>query len=143
VEKTLSRTNLCRGVRPMNPCTNNMSTSKKRSRPAEDPDSISIEDGNDAAAEYNQRVLRRVQRALAREPDIDITTVLPSQYTSRLAGKKPSLCVEATCGKSAVSAMHLLSVSHNPSRRSSMHLTWETIQKHSLRPAYGPSHRLI
>jgi aminoglycoside phosphotransferase (APT) family kinase protein len=101
----------------MNPYTNNMSTSTERSRPAEDPDSTSLEDGKDTAAKYNQRVLRKLQRALAREPDIDITTVLPSQYTSRLAGKKPSLCVEASCGRSAVSEMHLLSVSHNANRR--------------------------
>jgi hypothetical protein len=100
----------------MNPRTNNMLTSRKGSRPAEDPDSIPIYDGNEAA-EYNQRMLRKLQRALAREPDIDITTVLPSQYTSRLAAKKPSLCAEATRGESAVSVMHLLTVSHNPSRR--------------------------
>lgn len=40
------------------------------------------------AAFYNARVLRRIQKALERDPEVDITTVLPKAYLSQLARRK-------------------------------------------------------
>lgn len=40
------------------------------------------------AANFNATVLRKVQRALEEDPEIDISTVLPSNYSSRLASRK-------------------------------------------------------
>lgn len=40
------------------------------------------------AANFNARVLRKVQRALDEDPEVDISMVLPSNYSSRLASRK-------------------------------------------------------
>ncbi|SMR62099.1 unnamed protein product [Zymoseptoria tritici ST99CH_1E4] len=41
-----------------------------------------------AAAQYNDRVLRKLQKALKRQPDVDISSALPARYQSLLASKK-------------------------------------------------------
>lgn len=43
---------------------------------------------NSEAANFNATVLRKVQRALQEDPEIDISTVLPNNYPSRLASRK-------------------------------------------------------
>lgn len=42
---------------------------------------------NDAAG-YNKRILRKLERAFARQPDLDLSSALPPRYRSRLASKK-------------------------------------------------------
>ena len=43
---------------------------------------------NSEAANFNATVLRKVQRALQEDPEVDISTVLPNNYPSRLASRK-------------------------------------------------------
>lgn len=48
-------------------------------------------DASDAASDaaaYNQRVLRKLVNAVARQPDMDLTSALPPQYKSKLASKR-------------------------------------------------------
>lgn len=40
------------------------------------------------AARYNQRILRKLGRALARQPDLDLSSALPPRYRSILISKK-------------------------------------------------------
>lgn len=47
----------------------------------------SVKDNSDAA-NFNERVLRKVQKALAKDPQADITTLLPLDYSARLASRK-------------------------------------------------------
>jgi hypothetical protein len=40
------------------------------------------------AAKFNAATLRKLKRALEEDPEIDIVTALPSNYSSRLADRK-------------------------------------------------------
>lgn len=40
------------------------------------------------AVRYIHRMLRKLERALARQPDLDLSSALPSEYHSELAWKK-------------------------------------------------------
>lgn len=57
---------------------------QKRQRPHDNPDARNSSE----AANFNARVLRKVQRALQEDPEVDISTVLPNNYPSRLASRK-------------------------------------------------------
>lgn len=49
------------------------------------------DDANDTAgdaAAYNQRVLRKLAKAIERQPDLDLSSALPPQYQSKLTSKK-------------------------------------------------------
>ena len=41
-----------------------------------------------AAAKFNATVMRKLQKAIAKDPEVDLFTVFPSNYVSRLAGRK-------------------------------------------------------
>lgn len=57
---------------------------QKRPRSYDDSDAPNASE----AANFNATVLRKVQRALKEDPEIGISSVLPSNYSSRLASKK-------------------------------------------------------
>jgi hypothetical protein len=40
------------------------------------------------AANFNARVLSKIERALKEDPEVDISVVLPMNYSSRLASRK-------------------------------------------------------
>ncbi|KAK3614897.1 hypothetical protein LTR56_025334 [Elasticomyces elasticus] len=52
------------------------------------PTSETLRSGSDNAAQYNRRVLRKLQKAFERQPDLDLAAALPPRYHSNLASKK-------------------------------------------------------
>lgn len=65
-----------------------MASSKKRK--AADAESFGPFKENQlvtAAAEFNRRVMKRLQKALARDPEVNLQEIFPSEYNSRLARK--------------------------------------------------------
>lgn len=42
---------------------------------------------NSPAAEYNQRVLNKIRKALDKQPDVDLTTMIPSTYSKMLQSR--------------------------------------------------------
>ncbi len=57
---------------------------QKRPRSHDDSDASNASE----AANFNATVLRKIRRAFEEDPEIDISTVLPSNYSSRLASRK-------------------------------------------------------
>lgn len=57
---------------------------QKRQRLHDNPDARN----NSEAANFNARVLRKVQKVLQEDPEVGISTVLPNNYSSRLASRK-------------------------------------------------------
>ncbi|KAM0724049.1 hypothetical protein Q7P37_000229 [Cladosporium fusiforme] len=57
-------------------------------------------DGADNAAGYNNRVMRKLGKALARQPDLDLSLALPPRYRLKLAAKKQLAQVNPTSGAS-------------------------------------------
>ena len=41
-----------------------------------------------AAADFNNKVIKKLQKALAKDPEVDLQTLFPSEYSSRLEAKK-------------------------------------------------------
>jgi hypothetical protein len=69
-----------------------MRKSLKRARPNDDnkvqeaqPEAVT---STSAAAKFNATVLKKLQRTLELDPEIDLTTALPSEYSVRLASRK-------------------------------------------------------
>jgi hypothetical protein len=57
---------------------------QKRPRSSDNPDVQSTSE----AANFNTRVLHKIERALREDPEVDISMVLPMNYSSRLASRK-------------------------------------------------------
>lgn len=52
------------------------------------PDEEELNDThNSPAAEYNQKVLNKIRKALDKQPDVDLTTVIPSTYSKMLQSR--------------------------------------------------------
>ena len=43
---------------------------------------------NSEAAKFNEMVIRKLQRAFAVDPEDDLLSKIPSEYSTRLAGRK-------------------------------------------------------
>lgn len=101
------------------------STSTKKSRVSED-NSVTAHDT--PAAKFNQVVMRKLEKALAREPNL--TKVFPSGYSSRLEGKK--LDAEKSKSLDTYSLSNILSTSFVDDQ--SVNSQLETVQNDSTDP---------
>lgn len=50
-----------------------------------------------AAADFNAKVLRKLRRALAANPDTDLLSIFPAEYSMRLGRKKQQKDSEGIC----------------------------------------------
>ena len=66
---------------------NGSSPTKKKARIEEETDTSE-------AAKFNDRVLRKLQRAFAADPEDDLLANFPTGYSARLAGRKEQVAGE-------------------------------------------------